>query len=76
MTVDTRIQQAEELGRASHEFEKAFRLSAHICRSRFPDSAEAQILTGIFEEKARLEADLCKRLKHDPIGTLINEGLA
>lgn len=74
--VDERIQQAEDLARGSKEYAKAFRLSAHICRVRFPGSAEVRIMSHIFEEKARLEEALCERLAADPIGTLREEGLA
>jgi hypothetical protein len=74
--VDERITQAEDLARTSHDYAKAFRISAHICRSRFPEAAAGQTLARIFEEKAHLEDDLCKRLSDDPIGTLRAEGLA
>ena len=74
--VDERIHQAEDLKRGCKEYAKAFRLSAHICKSRFPEGDEAKVLAAIFEQKAQLEDDMCRRLEANPIGTLIEEGLA
>lgn len=74
--VDERIHQANELLAGSKMYAKAFRFSAHLCRVRFPDSDDGRVLAGLFEQKAQLEDDLCRRLEANPIGTLIEEGLA
>jgi hypothetical protein len=76
VAVDERIAQAEDLARGSAAYAKAFRISARICRNRSGETAAGQQLARIFEEKARLEDDLCRRLGADPIGTLREEGLA
>ena len=76
MAVDERIAQAEDLARGSQIYARAFRISARICRNRNGDTAVGQQLARVFEEKARLEDDLCRRLEADPIGTLREEGLA
>lgn len=69
------VNEARRLQAKAEHYATAFRAAARITENRAGDTATGQMLKGLFINKAELEENLARRLRKDPIRTMMEEGL-